>query len=87
MPTKLLQYHEPIKHGILVKHGLNPDSIHVVANFADDELFQLQHSYSIDGKAAPCFSWERSSRVYGLERRARRFATKAKRKHFGADHR
>ena len=44
------RYHEPVKHGILVKHGLNPDSIHVVANFADDELFQLQHSYSIDGK-------------------------------------
>ena len=47
---KTLTVHEPVKHGILVKHGLNPDSIHVVANFADDELFQLQHSYSIDGK-------------------------------------
>ena len=47
---KTLTVHEPVKHGILVKHGLNPDSIQVVANFADDELFPLQDSYSIDGK-------------------------------------
>ena len=33
---------DPVKFGILVEHGIAPDSIHVVANFADDELFALR---------------------------------------------
>ena len=42
--------HDPVKEGILLKHGLAPSSIEVIANFADEELFPLRNSYSIDGK-------------------------------------
>jgi glycosyltransferase involved in cell wall biosynthesis len=42
--------HQPVKDGILVKHGLLPDSIEVIANFADDKLFPLRTSYGIEGK-------------------------------------
>jgi glycosyltransferase involved in cell wall biosynthesis len=30
---------EPVRDGILMKHGYRPDTINVVANFADDRLF------------------------------------------------
>lgn len=30
---------EPVKHGVLVKHGYRSEAISVIANFADDELF------------------------------------------------
>jgi glycosyltransferase involved in cell wall biosynthesis len=33
---------DPVKFGILVEHGIAAESIHVVANFADDELFALR---------------------------------------------
>ena len=34
---------EPLKRAVLVeKHGLKPTAIHVIANFADDDLFQLR---------------------------------------------
>ena len=34
---------EPLKRAVLVeKHGLKPAGIHVIANFADDDLFQLR---------------------------------------------
>ena len=33
---------EPVKTGVLLKHGYPEDRIGVVANFADDELFQLR---------------------------------------------
>jgi len=40
---QVLTVHDPVKDYILVKqHGLAPDSIQVIANFADDELFTLQ---------------------------------------------
>jgi glycosyltransferase involved in cell wall biosynthesis len=32
---------EPVKSGVLLQHGYRPEAIGVVANFADDELFQL----------------------------------------------
>jgi len=48
--NRVITVHHPVKEGILVKHGLAPDSIEVIANFADDELFSLQKSFSIKGK-------------------------------------
>lgn len=48
--NRVITVHDPVKDGILIKHGLPPDSIEVIANFADDELFQLRKSFSIDGK-------------------------------------
>jgi glycosyltransferase involved in cell wall biosynthesis len=42
--------HHPVRDGILLKHGLAPDSIEVIANFADGELFPLLKSFSINGK-------------------------------------
>ena len=47
---RVITVHHPVKDGILVKHGLAPDSIGVIANFADDELFPLRKSYSVEGK-------------------------------------
>jgi glycosyltransferase involved in cell wall biosynthesis len=41
---------DPVKDGILVKHGLRPESIEVIANFADGELFQLRKAFSIEGQ-------------------------------------
>ncbi len=40
--NQVITVHHPVKDGILVKHGLKPDSIKVIANFADDELFPLR---------------------------------------------
>ena len=37
--TKVLTVHEPLKRDVLVKDGINPDKISVVANFPDDEIF------------------------------------------------
>jgi glycosyltransferase involved in cell wall biosynthesis len=48
--SRVITVHHPVKEGILVKHGLAPDSIEVIANFADDQLFALQKSFSINGK-------------------------------------
>jgi glycosyltransferase involved in cell wall biosynthesis len=47
---QVITVHDPVKEGILVKHGLAPGSIAVIANFADEALFPLRKSYSIDGK-------------------------------------
>ena len=52
---RLITVHDPVKNHILVKHGLSADSIHVIANFADDELFKLRESYSIEGKVRLIF--------------------------------
>ncbi len=40
--SRVLTVHHPVKDGILVKHGLAPESIDVIANFADEQLFQLR---------------------------------------------
>jgi glycosyltransferase involved in cell wall biosynthesis len=42
--------HHPVKDGILVQHGLAPESIEVIANFADDEMFPLRPAFNIEGK-------------------------------------
>lgn len=46
---RVITVHEPVKHGVLVKHGLPPESIHVVANFPDTNLFLLPKSFQVDG--------------------------------------
>lgn len=47
---RVLTVHDPVKDLILVKHGLPADSILVVANFADDQVFTLNPAYKADGR-------------------------------------
>jgi glycosyltransferase involved in cell wall biosynthesis len=47
---RVLTVHDPVKDLILVKHGLPAESIQVIANFADDELFTLNPDYQADGR-------------------------------------
>jgi glycosyltransferase involved in cell wall biosynthesis len=46
---------EPVKEGVLLKHGYAPEAIGVVANFADDDLFALQPCPARDGKVVFAF--------------------------------
>ena len=48
--NQVITVHHPVKDGILIKHGFRPDSIEVIANFADGELFPLRKSFSVEGK-------------------------------------
>ena len=48
--NQVITVHDPVKDGILVKHGLAPESIGVIANFPDPEVFPLCDSFSIEGK-------------------------------------
>jgi glycosyltransferase involved in cell wall biosynthesis len=48
--SRVITVHHPVKDGILIKHGLAPDSIEVIANFADQELFPLRQSFTINHK-------------------------------------
>jgi glycosyltransferase involved in cell wall biosynthesis len=52
---RTLTVHEPVKDGVLVKHGLRPEAIHTICNFADDELFQLRTDYAVNGKVHLAF--------------------------------
>jgi len=47
---RVLTVHDPVKDLVLVKHGLPADSIQVIANFADDQIFTLNPGYQADGK-------------------------------------
>jgi len=47
---RVLTVHEPVKEGVLVKHGLPADSIKVIANFPDQELFVQREKYDINGQ-------------------------------------
>lgn len=44
--SQVITVHHPVKFGILTKHGLAPESIEVIANFADDNLFPLRTSFN-----------------------------------------
>src|SRR5581483_6151694 len=46
---RVVTVHDLVKDDVLVKHGLAPDSIHVVANFPDLDLFGLREKYDHDG--------------------------------------
>jgi glycosyltransferase involved in cell wall biosynthesis len=48
--TRVITVHDPVKNGILVKHGLSPDRIEVIANFADADVFPLRTSFEVNGK-------------------------------------
>jgi len=50
-----LTVHEPVKLGVLAKHGIPPESIHTISNFPDDELFALRDSYAVNGKVRLAF--------------------------------
>jgi len=52
---QVITVHHPVKDGILLKHGLLDESIEVIANFADGNLFPLRQSYSVDGKIRCAF--------------------------------
>jgi glycosyltransferase involved in cell wall biosynthesis len=41
---------DPVKSGILIKHGYRPETISVVANFADDEIFKPIPYSDVEGK-------------------------------------
>lgn len=51
----VITVHDPVRDGILLKHGLAPNSIKVIANFADEELFPLRKLYNVDGKVRCIF--------------------------------
>lgn len=46
---RVITVHDPVKYGVLVKHGMSPESIHVIANFPDTDLFRCRESYRADG--------------------------------------
>jgi glycosyltransferase involved in cell wall biosynthesis len=48
--NQVITVHEPVRDGILVKHGLAQNSVEVIANFADESLFPLQKSFEVNGK-------------------------------------
>jgi glycosyltransferase involved in cell wall biosynthesis len=45
--SQVVTVHDPVKYGILVEHGLKPAAVEVVANFADEKLFPLRHSFDV----------------------------------------
>jgi len=53
--SQIITVHDPVKDGILLKHGLKPEHIEVIANFADLDLFRLRDSYSIGKKIRVAF--------------------------------
>jgi glycosyltransferase involved in cell wall biosynthesis len=44
---QVITVHEPVRDGILVKHGLRAESIGVIANFADEQMFPLRQDYQL----------------------------------------
>ncbi|MCC6365709.1 MAG: glycosyltransferase family 4 protein [Bryobacterales bacterium] len=48
--SQVITVHHPVKEGILLKHGLAPEAIEVIANFADEKLFPLRERFHIEGK-------------------------------------
>jgi glycosyltransferase involved in cell wall biosynthesis len=47
---RVVTVHDPVKDGVLVKHGLAAESIHVIANFPDSELFACRGTYQVGGQ-------------------------------------
>ena len=44
---RIMTVHEPVKRDILLKDGIPPDKVSVVANFPDEEIFRVQAPYEI----------------------------------------
>jgi glycosyltransferase involved in cell wall biosynthesis len=53
--SRVITVHDPVKDGILIKHGLAPESIKVIANFADEKIFPLRKLYNVNGKVRCIF--------------------------------
>src|SRR5215813_10892429 len=71
---QIISVHDPIKDHVLVKqHGINPASIKVIANFADDELFTPRDRAEIDGRIHLAFHGTILER-YGLHNAMRALA-------------
>lgn len=47
---RVVTVHEPVKRWVLVRHGLAPEAIHVIANFADGDLFALRPMARLEGR-------------------------------------
>jgi glycosyltransferase involved in cell wall biosynthesis len=52
---RIMTVHDPVKDGVLVKHGLARESIHVIANFPDTEVFAATGKYQLNGKVRLAF--------------------------------
>jgi glycosyltransferase involved in cell wall biosynthesis len=52
---RVITVHDPVRDHVLAGHGLNCGAIGVVANFPDDELFQAQKNYEINGRLKMVF--------------------------------
>jgi glycosyltransferase involved in cell wall biosynthesis len=52
---RVLTVHDPVKDGVLVKHGLAPESIDVIANFPDSDLFTSHGTYRLNGQVRLAF--------------------------------
>jgi len=44
---RVMTVHEPVKRDILLKDGIPPEKVSVVANFPDEEIFRVQAPYEI----------------------------------------
>jgi glycosyltransferase involved in cell wall biosynthesis len=45
--ARVITVHDPVKFGILVKHGFKHDDVDVIANFADGKLFPLRPTFNV----------------------------------------
>src|SRR6478672_11034809 len=52
---RVLTVSDPVKDGVLVKHGLTPKSIHVIANYPDGDLFTCPETYEANGQVRLVF--------------------------------
>ena len=48
--SRVVTVHHPVRDGILLKHGLSAESIEVVANFPDADVFRLVPAFAVNGK-------------------------------------
>jgi len=52
---RVVTVHDPVRDGILVKHGLTAESIQVIANFPDNDVFTCRPTYRVDGQVRLVF--------------------------------
>jgi glycosyltransferase involved in cell wall biosynthesis len=52
---RVVTVHDPVKEGVLVKHGLPGESIQVIANFPDGDLFACRGTYQVNGQVRLAF--------------------------------
>jgi glycosyltransferase involved in cell wall biosynthesis len=52
---RVVTVHDPVKDGVLVKHGLARESVHVIANFPDTEVFASVGEFRLNGKIRLAF--------------------------------